>query len=237
MQSGDGDQAAGYRFATFSDYSAAMMQRWYEGVAADGGDGQPHTNAGGRLFEDEAQPGAYKRWDSLDQAWVPVAQATASKGIFGLDLNLPIQRDVPVHAVIVVYTPATPSASLIYPPLSFRGNLLHTIDPSDTQQRASIVPDTGTYPWYCRNGGCDYTLRVTYADATVRTVLLQGGFRPFNQATGTPPASASDPLDPDSRRVWAVNVPAPAAIQKLELLDTPQVWQGLPASPTVLISR
>ena len=93
------------------------------------------------------------------------------------------------------------------------------------------------YPWYCRSGGCDYTLRVTYTDQTVRHVLLQGGFRPTNQPMGAPPASASDPLDPDSFEVWAVNVPAGPGISKLEVLDTPMVWNGFPSSPTVLVSR
>jgi hypothetical protein len=235
MQSGNGDQAAGYRFATFSDFSTAMMQRWYEGTTTDSGG--THQYAGGRIFDDPSHPGAYRRWDSIDHAWTPVTQTTDSNGIWGLDLNLPVQRNVPVHAIVVTLDLATPSVSTISPPLSFTGNLLHTIDPSDPAALAEIVPDTSKYPWYCRDGGCDYTLRVTYAGGSVRTVVLQGGFRPFNQATGTPPASTTDPLSADGIHTWVINVPAPAAIAKIELLDTPQVWNGMPASPRVLLSR
>ena len=99
------------------------------------------------------------------------------------------------------------------------------------------MPDTSKYYWYCRNGGCDYTVRVTYANGTIRHVLLQNGFRPFNQARGTPPVSASDPLDSNSFRTWTINVPADFAILRIELLDTPMVWDGMPIVPVVLTSR
>jgi hypothetical protein len=230
MQSGDGDQAQGYHFATFSDFSSAMMQRWFEGVALpDGG------FTGGRLQEFDA--GVYSRWSSLQQAWVAASTATTSKGMFGLDQNLPIARDVPVAAIVVALSHADPTLSTIYPPILFTGNLLHTIDPSSSSELASIIPDTSMYPWYCRSGGCDYTLRVTYSDQTVRHVLLQGGFRPTNQPIGAPPATASDPLDSDSFEVWVINVPAGPGIAKLEVLDTPMVWNGFPSSPTVLLTR
>lgn len=237
MQSGSGDQASGYRFATFSDYSAAMVQRNLEGLTTDNGDGT-HRYSGGQIVRDASFAGGYKRWDTLDRRWVNFDPATTQGGIFGLDQNLPILRDVPVHTVALTISHArTAGATQIYPPFSYTGNRLRRIDPSNADDRASIVPDTGTYFWYCRNGGCDYTLRASYANGTVRHVLLQGGFRPFNQPSGAPPASASDARNSDSFERFVVNLPGDAALTRLELLDTPMVWQGLPANPAVLASR
>lgn len=222
MQGGAGDQDPGYKFATFSDYSTAMMQRYLEG----------------RTVADASFASGYRRWDSSTKTWTEAPTATTSGGIWGLNQGLPATRNVAVNTIVITYSKAgTAGVSQIYPPLQYTGNLLHTIDPTQATDRADIVPDTGTYYWYCRNGGCDYTVRVSYANGTVRHVLLQDGFRPFNQARGTPPASASDPLDGNSFRTWAVNVPADSAITRIELLDTPRVWEGMPLLPTVLLSR
>lgn len=237
MQSGSGDEASSYRFSTFSDYSTAVMQRHLEGVTTLKSDGT-HAYSGGKVVRDTAFPGGYKRWDTLDAKWLNFDPATTQGGIFGFDQNLPIARDVPVHAVVLTLSNAgTAGATQIYPPIRFTGNRLRAIDPTNAGDRASITPDTGTYFWYCRNGGCDYTLRATYADGTVRHVLLQGGFRPFNQPTGAPPASASDAKNGDSFERFVVNLPGDAALSKLELLSTPMVWQGMPANPVVLASR
>lgn len=237
MQSGSGDEARGYRFATFSDYSVAMMQRHLEGTTSTDKNGA-RVYSGGSIVADAAFPGGYKRWDGIDRRWIDVAPKTADNGLYGFNQGLPERRDVPVQAIAVAYSRAgTANVSQIYPPIGFRGNLLRYIDPTDAAQRASIVPNTGTYAWYCHNGGCDYTLRVTYADGGVRHVLLQGGFRPWFGPTTAPPASAGDPNNGDSFRTWVVNVPADKAISRIELLDSPKGWEGLPAAPTVLLSR
>lgn len=236
MQSGSGDQAAGYRYATFSDYSTAVMQRYLEGTTTLDSKGK-HV-PGSRLVADAAFASGYKQWDTLDKRWVEAPTATTSNGLWGLDRGLATQREVPVHAIVLTISNAgTAGVTQIYPPLSFTGNLPRGIDPSSADDRASIVPDTSVNAWYCRNGGCDFTLRLTYADGTVRHRLLQGGFRPFNQARGTPAASTQDPLSGDSYRLFAVQVPGDRKLAKIELLDTPTVWEGLPASPRVLASR
>ena len=237
MQSGSGDQAAGYRYATFSDYSTAVMQRYFEGRTTVAGKGA-HV-PGGRLVPDAAFASGYKQWDTLDKRWVEASTATTSNGLYGLDHGLPQQRGVPVHAIVLTLDNANSGGSTtqIYPPLSFTGNLLRGIDPTSADDRASIVPDTSVNAWYCRNGGCDFTLRLTYADGKVRHRLLQGGFRPFNQARGTPPASALDPLNGNSFRQFAVQVPGDQPLKKIELLDTPMAWEGLPANPRVIASR
>lgn len=237
MQSGAGDQAAGYQFATFSDYSTAVMQRWFEGTTTQSG--STHTYSGGKVVRDASFAGGYKRWDSLDQRWINVTPATTDGGIFGLDGGLPITRDVPVYAIAVTVSNAnTPGITQIYPPIRFRGNLMRSFDPSNATDLAAITPDTSpTYYWYCRNGGCDYTLRVTYANLSKRTVLLQGGFRPFNQPSGAPAASATNPLDGNSFRRFVVNVPDDGNITSIELLSTPRAWLGMPSPDVVLATR
>ncbi|MDH0866704.1 M66 family metalloprotease [Mitsuaria sp. GD03876] len=242
MQSGAGDQASGYRYATFSDFSTAVMQRDLEGKTTL--DDKGNHVAGGRLVEDAAFASGFKQWDTLDKRWVQASTATASGGIWGLDRGLATRRGVPVHAIVLTLSnadPANPATSAgitqIYPVLSFTGNLPRGIDPSSAEDRASIVPDTSTNYWYCRAGGCDFTLRLTYADGTVRHRLLQGGFRPFNQARGTPGPDTRDPLRGDSFRLFAVQVPGDRPLTRVELLDTPMAWEGLPAQPRVLAAR
>ncbi len=237
MQSGAGDQDPSYRFDTFSDYSTAMMQRYFEGTTSLDSKGNA-VYSGGKIFPDANFTSGYKRWNTLSKIWVRVSTATTSGGIWGLNQGLPITTNTPVYAIAMTYSKAgTPGVSQIYPPLAYTGNLLHYIDPTQASDRMSIVPNTSQYYWYCRNGGCDYTVRVRYTNGVIRHVLLQNGFRPFNQASGTPAASTTDPISSDSFRTWVIQVPADSTIAGVDLLDTPMVWQGMPASPTVLVTR
>lgn len=237
MQSGAGDQAKGYRFTIFSDYTAAMFQRYYEGrttVAADG----THEYDGSAVVADAAYPGGYRVWDTIDRRWANYTPTTQSYGLYEFDGKLPQQRNVPVHAIVLSYSYAgTPEVSQFYPPLSFVGNLIRYVDPTDAAQRASIDPKTGPYRWYCQRFGCDYTLRVTYTDGSLRHVVLRSGFRDWFGAESPVVDGAKDPLNGSSFQRWVVQVPGDKPLRKLEMLDTPMVWQGLPANPTVLVSR
>jgi hypothetical protein len=245
MQSGSGDQADGYRFATFADYHSAMMQRHFEGRTTLNGSGT-HVYSGGYSVRDTNFPGGYKRWDGIDREWVNVTPTTTSNAQNGFNGGFPIQRDVPVYAIALTISRAgTAGATQIHPPLSFTGNLIRTIDPTDAAQRALVrhyrapYNGNGEGRWYCSNSGCDYTLRVRYANGNIRNVLLQGGFRNFDYPGGrnhtNPPASdfdpdSSNPNHGDSFRRFVVNVPADAAIQRIDLLDTPIAWDaGVPA--------
>lgn len=238
MQSGSGDQASGQRFTIFSDYSMAVMQRWFEGSTTLKGDGT-HEYSGGKWQRDTAFASGYKRWDGIDRKWVDAnATTTADGGLWGFEDDAPLQVNVPVYAIVVTMSYAgTTGATQIYPPLRFTGNLIRTIDPAVQAQRDSIVPNTSTYYWWCRANGCDYTLRVRYANGNVRNVALQGAFRGWFGEQDPVLAEASNPLDGDSFRKWTVNVPDEGAIASIQLLETPQVWKGLPALPKVLASR
>ncbi|MGF6349103.1 M66 family metalloprotease [Variovorax sp. W2I14] len=233
MQSGAGDEASGYRYTMFSDFSTGRMQRYFEG-SPPGLNYKPD----GAIFSDAAFSSGYKRWNTATLRWVEVVPVTESNGMRSLDMGLPVARNVPVHTIVISLNNAAPKSSLIYPPLTYTGNLLRTIDPSTAAGRADIVPDTGTYPWYCRNYGCDYTVRATYSNGTVRHVALQRAFRPLNQPRGAELPAASDPLSTSSFISWAVNVPADnGGLSKIELLSTPMAWEGVPANPVVLATK
>ncbi len=237
MQSGAGDQAPGYKFAGFSDFNASVIQRYFEGVTTLG-EGDAHEYAGGVVFFDEMSSTGYSRWDSLDRTRVEVELETTDNGLYGFDRGLPAERDVPVHTILFTMTAAgTPDVAQIYPPLSYVGNLRRQVDPMSPTDLATIVPNTGEVPWYCHASGCDYTLRVTYADQSIRHVLLRGGFRSWFDPMGAPAAVTMDPNSGDSFRLFAVNVPGDAALAKIEVLDTPMGWTGVPDDAPVLLVR
>ncbi|MBS0344515.1 MAG: peptidase M66, partial [Proteobacteria bacterium] len=104
MQSGDGDQAAGYRFATFSDYDTAIIQRYFEGATTLDSKGAHVPSS--RLFADAAFASGYREWDTLDKRWVNAKVATVQNGMYGLDRGLPQQKDVPVYAIALAVSNA-----------------------------------------------------------------------------------------------------------------------------------
>jgi hypothetical protein len=238
MQGGSGDQAAGYIYTMFADFYAGKIQYWFEGKTTTDTGGN-HVFSGGRILVDAKSATGYSRWDSIAQARVPVTPATTNKGLYGnINQGLPTQTGVAVYAIAITMSLAgTPGATQIYPPLSRTGNLVQVFDPTSTADLSAITPNTGTYPWYCHASGCDYTVRVTYSDGAKLHRVLEGGFRNWFQPTVAPAAASLDPISGSSYQAWVINVPAAKTISKIELLDTPMVWNGLPATPTVLASR
>ncbi len=236
MQSGAGDQAPGYKYTMHSDFNASVIQRYFEGVTSED-EGGVHLYQGGVTFVDPASSTGYSRWDSIDHQRVEVAPETVEKGLYGLDRGLPTVRDVPVHTVIFTLSAAgTPEVSQIYPPFSYVGNLVRQIDPTSAADLEMVTPNTGDIPWYCHASGCDYTLRVTYADQEVRHVLLRGGFRPWFGPMEEPEAKTQDPLEGASYRIFGVNVPGDEAIELVEVLHTPMGWGGVPDDAEVVLS-
>ncbi len=237
MQSGSGDQAEGYRFTMFADFSAGRMQRYYAGVASINEDSELEYSEG-RVFVDEASSTGYSRWNSMEERRVEVEPLTTSSGLWGLDGQLPAQRDVPVHTIVFTVSAAqTQGATQIYPPVSYIGNLPRLIDPTDMVALEEIALDTGELGWFCHNNGCDYTLRVTFENGDIQHVLIQRAFRSWFGADEPLPPESLDPLDDASFRVWAINVSGEHAITTIELLDTPMAWQGIAADPPVIASR
>ena len=154
MQSGDTDQVPTDKYTMFSDFSASFIQQYMEGTTTltDG----KRTYNGGRIYATTGSHTGYARWDSLISNFVPVETKTMQGGLFGLDNNLAIQRDVPVRTVIITANLAgitettgdgklgyadtikyNPVTTQIYEPIRYVGNLRRLIDPSDATNRAS----------------------------------------------------------------------------------------------------
>ncbi len=236
MQSGAGDQAPGIIYGMFSDFNIGKIQQWFEGRTTLDTAGK-HVSAGGVIFPDTSVASGYVRWDSIDKTLNEYGPALSQNGLYGINDNLPISKNVPVYTIMLAYSRAgSPGASMIYAPIKYTGNLIKTFDPSNTQDLADFTVDTGKYAWYCKGYGCDYSLRITYADGSVIYRVLKDGFHSWFSPTTALPAAATDPLNSNSFTTWAINVPASQPISKVEMLDTPMVWKGLPATPTVLLS-
>lgn len=247
MQSRVDDDPAGYRFSPFSDFNVALMQRHFEGRTTRTRSGA-RTYEGGYVVADPSFPSGFRRWDALDRRWVNVSPATRDHALRGFNGGLPVQRNVAVFAVALTLSRAPiPGATQIYPPLRFTGNLIRSIDPTDAAQRALVrhpratPAGAGEGRWFCSFSGCDYTLRVHYANGNLRHVLLQGAFRNADYPGGGHPTlgdfipESADPNLAASFRTYVVNVPGDAPLERIELLDTPMAWDvGVPARATVL---
>lgn len=244
MQGGAGDQIRGDKYTMFSDFNASVVQRYLEGYTTLNEDAS-HKYNGGKIFVDETSATGYSRWDSLDKAFVAVERKTSSGGLYGLDSGLPELRNVPVQTIIITAAVSAvdadnklsfdPDLTQIYEPISYTGNLMRTIDPTNAEQLASIVPNTGENYWYCRNSGCDYTLKVSFSDASEQYIALHGGFRAwFSSSLKT---NVGNPTSGHSFRTWSVNVTGNKSISKIELLDTAEVSKGLPETPSVITQR
>jgi hypothetical protein len=252
MQSGDGDQASGDKFTIFADFNAAVVQQYFEGTTSL--ENGKKIYLGGKIF---ATPQGFWRWDSLESKRVAVQPQTTNKGLWGLEMGLPTQQNVAVQTILVTANLSNvvdthtevagethltyadtvqyaASTTQIYPPIAYTGNLRRLIDPTNPQDRADITKDTGTYPWFCKGTGCDYTLRLTYSDNTTQHILLQDGFRAWWSNDLDPKAAI--PTDGASFQIWGVNIPA-KPIKTLELLETPEGWKGLPTTPKVIATR
>jgi hypothetical protein len=252
MQSGAGDQASGDKFTIFADFNAAVVQQYFEGITSL--ENGKKVYSGGKIF---SNPQGFWRWDSLESKRLAVQPQTTDKGLWGLEMGLPTQQNVAVQTVLVTVNLAAvqdtstevpnethltyadtvqynPNTTQIYPPLAYTGNLRRLIDPTNPQDRADVTKDTGTHPWFCKGTGCDYTLRVTYTDTSQQHILLQDGFRSWWSNDLDP--QAATPTNGASFKIWGVNIPA-KPIKSLELLETPEGWKGLPATPKVIATR
>eukprot|EP01133_Synstelium_polycarpum_P010244 gene10244-11943_t len=215
MQGGSGYQAKGYRYTMFADYDME-----------------------GKVIYDKSYPGLYKIWNETISDFEKYILGNDSNGLYGMDSGLPMTRDVPVATIIITLSTAgTADVSQVYPLITYTGNVRRWIDPTDKNQLAIIVPDSGDLAWFCHASGCDFTLRVTYKDNSKIHVLLQSGYRPWFGPEEPAVAGITDPFSGNSFRTITFNAPASVSIKLVELLDTPFGYEGLPANPKVLVSR
>ncbi len=231
MQGGSGDQASSDKWTLFSDFNVAQIQGYLEG---------------GRLVKDSNFASGYARWDKSKKEWVEATKGASISGLGGFPDTLNKEQDTIVFTVnfpesfptIAGTAGAVTGITQIYPPLRYVGNADKLLDAENPRDLASIVPNTGEYPHFCRRRGCDFTLRLTYRDRSVKHYVNQWGYRNWfwdpsnvNQYDNR----SLDPNNSNSFRIWALSVPTRGrTLTKVELLDTPRVWTGLPRNPRVL---
>lgn len=101
MQGGGDDRNALHRYGSFTDFHAATAQRYFEGVTTQNDDGS-YDYSGGRIMEDGDFATGYSRWNGVLKkrvAFDPKNHTT--KGLWGLNAGYPIQKNVPVHTIVM----------------------------------------------------------------------------------------------------------------------------------------
>lgn len=194
MAGGDNDRdAAIYRWTTFSDYEAAMVQAWLLG----------------RVIRDDAYSGGYKQWNAATNAFAAIPGELKAR--IGTDVLKTGQQVQTVWGTVSHFN-ASPTANLLFVTPAWSGNLPRQFDPT-VQADLDLINTTqpgGWGGWYCLNNGCDYTLVATYADGTVQRVLLAMGYHRWGS-----PAYSDDGINANARNVlsgdnlgrFAVNLP------------------------------
>ncbi|EAL60960.1 hypothetical protein DDB_G0292822 [Dictyostelium discoideum AX4] len=225
MQSGAGDQSSKYRYSMFADFEMTTIQNYFKNS----------------IYYDETN-GKYKKWNDTSKSYYAYKPITKEKGFEGVDENTPIERNVDIYSIIFTYStvekPKVGKISQIYPLLKSKGNLIRQFDPTNKKEMDSVNPKlNGEFKWYCNSSGCDYTIRVTFYDSSLKHVLLQQGKRKYKLPTGSFRDNINDPKSSDSFMLGGVNIKANKKIKKVELLETPFAWNGIPKNPTVLVSK
>ncbi|KYQ90033.1 hypothetical protein DLAC_08615 [Tieghemostelium lacteum] len=238
MDGGARDRASGYRYAMFADYEAAIIQAYFEGTTTKDATTGVNSYSGGKVFRSQTFSSGYARWDSIDKKFVEYTPTTTDRGLYGINGNLPVQKNVPVYTFIAsVSLAGTKGASILYPPLyAQNGALIQYFDPTSATDLDLIKQKTGVYYKYCYADGCDFTYRITYQDSSVSHVIVQDGLRPWLSINGTIDPQYYNATASKSQKSFVVNIPASKSVSRFEILYTPNVYVGLKnTTVTVLI--
>ncbi|EGC29419.1 hypothetical protein DICPUDRAFT_42897 [Dictyostelium purpureum] len=224
MQSGAGDQSSKYRFSIFSDFEMTTIQKYFENA-----------------INYDGNTGKYNKWNTTSEEYYEYKPVTKSDGLFGnVDEGTPIERDVDVYTIVYTYSVVGPNElNQFYPIIKSKGNLIRYIDPTNKTDVYDIIPFTDRpVHSYCYGEGCDYTLRVTYADGSKKHILISQGTRKWGYANkNVYKDNLNNPFSGDSFITGVYNVKADKPLSKVELLDTPMGWNGVPDNAKVLASR
>ncbi|KAN0032478.1 hypothetical protein ACTFIV_006376 [Dictyostelium citrinum] len=218
MQSGAGDRSSNYLFSMFSDFEMSIIQNYFKNS----------------IYFDE-QIGKYKKWNESIGSYYEYKPITKDNGFYRLDDGTPIERDIDVYTIVFTYSMVGPDQlTQIYPLLKSKGNIIRQFDPTNKTEMKLITPNIGSIPWYCFNSGCDYTIRVTYDDDSIKHILLQQGKRQYWKPMGDFKSNFNDPTSLDSFLLGVINVKANKIIKKVELLETLMAWNGITKNSKLL---
>ncbi|KAK5582218.1 hypothetical protein RB653_003801 [Dictyostelium firmibasis] len=221
MQGGAGDYSSKYRYSMFADFEMTTIQNYFKDS----------------IYYNEIKK-SYVKWNDTSKSYSDYRPATKNNGLWGLDDGTPIERDVDVYTIIFTYSTVGPSElSQVYPILKSKGNLMRRFDPTNKTDMVAITPSTGSLPWYCFASGCDYTVRVTFADDSKEHLVLRQGKRQYWKPTGDFKDNLNNPTSSDSFVLRGINIKATKIIKKVELLETLMAWKGISSNATVLVSK
>ncbi len=196
-----------FKWGTFSDYSMAIMQN------------TTHVRMNAQY--DPAFPGRVKQWDEATRSFVAYRNDTRWQALY-----TQMQWDQRVVSILgsVSHFNVTPDASRIFIGKPGTGNLPRLFDPalqSDMDYLKNNVHRANNSNYCTTDNGCDYTLQITFADHSVKRVLLPVGHSPSN-ASAANIAATKNPLAGASFARYAVNLPASgSAIVGVKLFNTP----------------
>ncbi|MBU6955673.1 M66 family metalloprotease [Hahella sp. HN01] len=223
MHSADEQKDPDADFPLFSDFNAGKMQRWVRNRAR-----MNPSNDGFQVLDDNGD-------------WADFVPETKHYAGWHIKEHFPVSFDETTDFIMVTYSLAgTDAASQFYNPIRYKGNAIEYVDAIDQDDLNSINADISSgarakYSDYCRRQGCDFTLKVTYEDGSTSYRVLKGSARKDWQ----PSVWKDDYLNEnskDSYLFWAVALVAPEGapkVKKLELLDTPMLWN---LSPTAVMA-
>jgi hypothetical protein len=148
-------------------------------------------------------------WDERSgryYSWSPETGSYSSPARGRGGLNCPIEDDVDVISVLASASLATSEATIVYPPIGpYKAGFLELFDALTPEGRARAAK--AGY-----GEGCDVCFRITQG-GKVKTYLLNVSLPP-----------KADPLNVDSFKVFALNLPArDGEITQVDLLHTPGV--------------
>ena len=158
--------------------------------------------------------GQYAKWDNATGDYTRTQDNTGN-------VKFPMQRDVDVISIVAGGSSKTAQANIVYTPVGpYTSGLIDVFDPRQAQDRMNADN------FFCPNGGCDTTLKIT-----------QGGNIKYIMLAMTLDVSL-DESNAASFVTKAVNLPAgDGTVTAVELLSTPDAEiNGLPNNPTIMYS-
>tara|TARA_B100000809_G_scaffold96882_1_gene95428 strand:- start:10186 stop:13134 length:2949 start_codon:yes stop_codon:yes gene_type:complete len=152
---------------------------------------------------------SWAKWDPMTNDYTATVE---NDGV-----RYPVKRDVDVVTVLTSTSAVTAEANIIYPPIGpYNTGLIRLFDPQDANDRAEAQ--------IIYNKQFDYTLRIHQGNQQ-KYVMIPVAHAPN-----------ADPLDKNSLKSYAVNLPAEdGEVTKVELLLTLGAQlNGLPAEETII---